>query len=132
MQWLLLLPVLVIVTALMPSCVAQDTKAECRKLKESFDTPGAFKIHKDDDVKTSVPKAEIIKGIRMEDPRDAIPPIYDPEYESVEDAARHYDADDRVLVFEHEDTVLACAHKVLNRHEIVNDKIGELSFMIIY
>lgn len=144
MRKLLVLP-LFVVSIIGVVAVAQEAEKEgdkettsdkdktCEELKATFDTPSAFKIGEDDEVKASVPKDEVIKGIRgRKDPRDAIPPIYDPKFESIEDADPHNEADDRVLVYVHEDTARAYPHKVLNRHEIANDKIGELEFMVIY
>ncbi len=113
-----------------------EKKAEpktCEELKKTFKTPSAFKISEDDTVKASVPKKEIMKGIRGPgDPRDKIPPIYDPKFESIEDASPFVNDDDRVLVFEHDGMARAYPHNTLGRHEICNDKIGDLSFMIIY
>ena len=140
MRKLLVLPLVVVSSFGLAVCAqdVEDKKTEgegktCEELKESFDTPSAFEIGEDDTVKASVPKDEVIKGIRgRKDPRDAIPPIYNPQFESIDDADQHYKDDDRVLVYVHDETARAYPHKVLNRHEIANDKIGELEFMVIY
>lgn len=109
-----------------------DQQKAFEDLKATFKTPSAFKLGKDDDVKASVPKKDIMKGINKPDPRDAIPPIYDPEFESIEGATPHTEDEDRVLVFEHDGIARAYPHNTLGRHEIVNDKIGDLCFMVIY
>lgn len=110
----------------------KTTEKKAEKKKKGFDTPSAFKVQTDDKVKASIPKGEILKGIRRADPRDAIPPIYEPKFESLTKADEWIKKDDRVLVFERDKTARAYPIKILNGHEIVNDKIGDFEFAIVY
>ena len=63
--------------------------------------------------------------------RDAISPIYRPVYEGLEGGA-WLAADDFVIGYISEDKAFAYPVKMLNSHELVNDKIDGISLLISY
>jgi hypothetical protein len=65
-------------------------------------------------------------------PPDGIPPIDDPSYESVEDAATWLDDASPVLVVDVADDVRAYPLAILTWHEIVNDVVGGVPLVITY
>ena len=76
----------------------------------------------------AVPSAEILQG---GPPRDGIPAIDHPQFVRVKEAG-FLQAEDRVLGIVISGKAKAYPIKILNWHEIVNDKINETHFMITY
>ena len=81
---------------------------------------------------SSVDLRELLLGIQMIDPRDAIPPIDDPVFESVASAAEWLE--DRVpgvvVLLGGESRFYPLG--ILHRHEIVNDQIGGVPVAVTY
>ena len=71
--------------------------------------------------KISVPPEEIVSG---GPPKDGIPAIDNPTFESLEEADAWLEASDPVIVVEHESLVKAYPLRILIWHEIVNDAVG--------
>ena len=65
-------------------------------------------------------------------PRDAIPPLNSPEYESSLEAERWIQNDDIVLGVEFAGDARAYPIKIMNWHEIVNETIGGRKIVITY
>jgi hypothetical protein len=65
-------------------------------------------------------------------PPDGIPPIDDPTYESVEDAASWLDDASPVMVVDVDDDVRAYPLAILTWHEIVNDVVGDVPLVVTY
>lgn len=65
-------------------------------------------------------------------PRDAIPPLNSPEYESSLEAERWIQNDDIVLGVEFAGDARAYPVKIMNWHEIVNETIGGQKIVITY
>ena len=65
-------------------------------------------------------------------PPDGIPPIDDPSFESVEEAATWLDDDSPVMVVEVDDDVRAYPLAILTWHEIVNDELGGVPMVVTY
>jgi hypothetical protein len=65
-------------------------------------------------------------------PPDGIPPIDDPQFESVQDAAGWLEDDSPVMVVEVDDDVRAYPLAILTWHEIVNDEIGGVPMVVTY
>jgi len=76
----------------------------------------------------SIPVREILSG---GPPRDGIPAINNPNLVT-SDAAGFLDEDDRVLGVVIRDIAKAYPIKILDRHEIVNDKSGDQHFVVTY
>jgi len=76
----------------------------------------------------SIPKDEIMHG---GPPRDGIPAILDPRFESASDTDYLRD-DDKILGIEHNGKVKGYPYRILVRHEIANDEIGGLPIMATY
>ncbi len=71
--------------------------------------------------KISVPPKEIVSG---GPPRDGIPAIDEPAFESAAEADRWLESSDPVVVVEHGGEVKAYPLAILIWHEIVNDNVG--------
>ncbi len=65
-------------------------------------------------------------------PPDGIPPIDEPVYESIEDAATWLEEDSPVMVVDIEGDVRAFPLAILTWHEIVNDRIGGVPLVVTY
>lgn len=76
----------------------------------------------------SVPSAEIKPG---GPPRDGIPALTNPDFVP-NDEAEYLDPDDRVMGVVVDNTAKAYPVRILNWHEIVNDRIGNQSFAVTY
>ncbi len=76
----------------------------------------------------SIPVNEIFQG---GPPRDGIPAISQPKFLSI-DKVTYMDDDDRILGIVIDDQAKAYPIKILDWHEIVNDKIGDLAFAVTY
>lgn len=74
---------------------------------------------------------ELQVGIPVADPRDRIPPIDDPDFDSVENIDWIADQDPGVLV-EIEGDGRFYPLAVLTRHEIVNDVVGDVPVAVTY
>jgi hypothetical protein len=65
-------------------------------------------------------------------PKDGIPAIDRPRFETIESAARWLDPREPVIVFEHRRDARAYPLQVLMFHEIVNDTVGGAPFAITF
>jgi hypothetical protein len=74
---------------------------------------------------------ELQVGIPVSDPRDRIPPIDDPNFDSVENTEWIEDREPGVLI-EINDDARFYPLAVLTRHEIVNDEVGEVPVAVTY
>jgi hypothetical protein len=79
--------------------------------------------------RASVPLSEIISG---GPPKDGIPSIDDPLFETVRDADIWLEATDPLLVIEIGGTVKAYPLAILVWHEIVNDEVGGLPVVVTF
>jgi hypothetical protein len=77
----------------------------------------------------SIPLDAIVSG---GPPPDGIPPIDEPVYETVEDAAGWLDDSSPVMVVDLDGDVRAYPLAILTWHEIVNDTVGGLPLVITY
>ena len=80
----------------------------------------------------SVDLSELLLGIGMPDPRDAIPPIDDPIFESLDDAAEWLDSRAPGMLVSIGGESRFYALSILHRHEIVNDRIGGIPVAVTY
>ena len=65
-------------------------------------------------------------------PKDGIPSIDDPRFESVDQADRWLDGADRVIGLYHDGHARAYPQSVLVWHEIVNDELGDIRLAVTY
>jgi hypothetical protein len=79
--------------------------------------------------KHAVPLDEIISG---GPPRDGIPPIDRPRFDSVREADRWLADREPIVVFEQDGEVRGYPWQVLIWHEIVNDEVGGLPVSVTY
>lgn len=99
---------------LLTAIVAATSEAQS---KNGFDLSGAL-----------VPVEEIVSG---GPPRDGIPALNDPEMIPAEQA-EYLDEQDRILGVEIGGEARAYPVRVLNWHEVVNDRIGSQYFVVSY
>lgn len=81
---------------------------------------------------SSIDLSELQVGIRTLDPRDAIPPIDEPTFESVSEADEWLEDDEPGLLVDVEDTTRYYPIRILHRHEIVNDQFGDTPVAVTY
>jgi hypothetical protein len=81
-----------------------------------------------DFTKHSIPLEEILSG---GPPKDAIPAILDPRFVPADKTTFLHD-DDRVIGFIEGKTAKAYPLRILNWHEVVNDKVAEKSVAVTY
>jgi hypothetical protein len=92
--------------------------------------PGQFHWNQDGcEPAHSIPLDEIISG---GPPPDGIPPIDDPVYESVDDAAGWLEDTSPVMVVDIDGDVRAYPLAILTWHEIVNDTVGGVPLVVTY
>ena len=87
------------------------------------------KAERGEDVPQEVPLEEIVSG---GPPPDGIPPIDDPQFESVEEAGEWLSDRDPVLITEGGGETRAYPLAVLTFHEIVNDTVGGEDLVVTY
>ena len=80
----------------------------------------------------SIDLSELLLGIGAIDPRDAIPPIDDPVFESAEAASGWLDPRAPGLLVSVGGEARFYALSILHRHEIVNDRIGGIPVAVTY
>ncbi len=81
---------------------------------------------------SSIDLNELQVGIRTLDPRDAIPPIDDPAFESVTEADEWLEDDEPGLLVDIADVARFYPIRILHRHEIVNDQFGDVPVAVTY
>lgn len=81
---------------------------------------------------SSIDLNELQVGIRTLDPRDAIPPIDDPSFETVSEADEWLEDDEPGLLVDVEDIRRFYPIRILHRHEIVNDVFGDTPVAVTY
>jgi len=64
-------------------------------------------------------------------PRDGIPALFAPRFLAADEAS-YLDADERVLGIEHNGVVKAYPIKILNYHEIANDRFGDAAVAVTF
>lgn len=74
--------------------------------------------------KRTIDLSELVLGIQRADPRDSIPPIDDPAFETVDEASEWLTDREPVIALTLEDEARAYPLRILNLHEIVNDVVG--------
>lgn len=91
---------------------------------------GGFPAHwKTDWEKRTIELDELISG---GPPRDGIPPIDDPSFVTIEEAADWVDDREPVLVYAQDGIARAYPIQVLTWHEIVNDTVGDTPIAVTY
>jgi hypothetical protein len=82
--------------------------------------------------KRTIELSELIRGINLSDPRDVIPPLDDPKYETVAQASEWLDDREPVAMLELEGQARAYPLRILTWHEIVNDELAGTSIAVTY
>ncbi len=81
--------------------------------------------------RATVDLGEILVGIPTSDPRDAIPPIDNPQFESISESTWIADREPGVLV-QLGEVARFYPLSVMTRHEIVNDVVGGIPVAVTY
>jgi hypothetical protein len=81
---------------------------------------------------TTIDLRELALGIGRIDPRDAIPPIDNPVFESVTDAGLWLDDREPGVLVRIEGESRFYPLRILTRHEIVNDSFGDVPVAVTY
>ncbi|MEX0868510.1 MAG: DUF3179 domain-containing (seleno)protein, partial [Nitriliruptoraceae bacterium] len=98
------------------------TSTGCTPGEFPFDQPDCLPAH-------SIPLEAIISG---GPPPDGIPPIDDPAFESIEQAATWLEPQSPVMVVDVDGEVRAYPLAILTWHEIVNDEVGGRPLVVTY
>ncbi|NNF53303.1 MAG: DUF3179 domain-containing protein [Acidimicrobiales bacterium] len=109
-------------TALSPSSV-EDLSDFVRSVVGIWDT---------DWNRATVDLGEVAAGIQRIDPRDAIPPIDEPAFESVAAGAEWLSADEPGALVQLDDEVRFYPLSIMTRHEIVNDRFGDIPVAVTF
>lgn len=80
----------------------------------------------------SIELSELIRGLGASDPRDVIPPLDEPKFETVAEASQWLDDREPVALLELDTEARAYPLRILTWHEIVNDQVGDLPVAITY
>lgn len=110
-----------ILTAVGSAC-AQEPEADARRLTGNDAWKTDFTRH-------TVPLHEIVSG---GPPKDGIPAIDRPRFESARAADRWLDDNEPVMVVEHQGTAKAYPLGILIWHEIVNDEVADLPVAVTF
>lgn len=81
---------------------------------------------------TTIDLTELAVGIGSSDPRDAIPPIYAPQYTTVAEGAEWLQPQDPGALVDVNGDVRFFPLAIMTRHEIVNGEIGGLPVAVTY
>ena len=119
---------------LVPTAIAEPTSTPEPTPGASsgqLDKPSASLTYgwKTDFTKHSVPYSEITRG---GPPRDGIPPIDNPNFETVSDAPDYFVDHEPVVSFEFNGEAKAYPIAILMWHEIVNDEVGGLPITVTF
>lgn len=82
-------------------------------------------------VRSLIPLEQVLQGIPGPAPRDAIPALLEPRLVDVAEA-RHVRLDERVLVFVAGDEAHAYPVRMLDAHELVNDRVGGVPVLVTW
>jgi hypothetical protein len=82
--------------------------------------------------KKTISLSELIVGIARPDPRDIIPPIDEPQFETVEEASQWLVNREPVVLLELGGTARAYPLRILTSHEVVNDEMEGRSVVVTY
>ena len=82
--------------------------------------------------KRTISLTELVVGIQRADPRDIIPPIDNPKFETVDEAAQWLVDREPVVSLELEGEARAYPLRILTSHEVVNDEIGSRAVAVTY
>jgi len=82
--------------------------------------------------KRTIDLGELIRGIGASDPRDLIPPLDDPKFESVAQASEWLADREPVAMLELDGAVRAYPLRILTWHEIVNDEVAGTPVAVTY
>jgi hypothetical protein len=88
-------------------------------------------VHFDTFTGDSVPLAEADDAL-VDRLRDAIAPVYRPDYEDAETAAAWLADDDLVIGLAGDDGTYAYPHRILNLHEIVHEQVDGVPVLVSY
>ncbi len=82
--------------------------------------------------KRSISLRELVRGLGASDPRDVIPPLDEPKFETVEEASQWLDDREPVALLELDTEARAYPLRILTWHEVVNDQVGDLPVAVTY
>lgn len=81
--------------------------------------------------KHNIQLSELMRGLSASDPRDVIPPLDEPMFETVEQASQWLDDREPVVLLELTEA-RAYPLRILTWHEIVNDQLGDTPVAVTY
>jgi hypothetical protein len=82
--------------------------------------------------RSSIDLSELILGTGASEPRDVIPPIGEPNYETADTAAEWLADREPGVLLQVDDDVRFFPLSIINRHEVVNDEIGGVDVTVTY
>lgn len=82
--------------------------------------------------KRTIDLDELVPGLGASDPRDVIPPLDDPVFETVAQASEWLDDREPVALLQLDDEARAYPLRILTWHEIVNDEVSGTPVAVTY
>jgi hypothetical protein len=80
----------------------------------------------------SIELSELVVGVAAGDPRDIVQPLDDPHFQTVAQADVWLTSDEPGVVLDHGDVARFYPLRILNRHEVINDRIGDTPVLVTY
>ena len=116
-----------------------DSESPASDITADDDSPVTIPIHLEsmaaiwetDFSNSIIDLEELLVGIPLSDPRDAIPPIDNPQFEAVSESDWIQGQEPGVLI-EIEEDARFYPLSVMTRHEIVNDEVGGIPVAVTY
>ncbi len=122
-------PALLLIVALTAACAQTERPDPPAPGAASLPPPGAAEEFRTDFTRHSVPYSEILSG---GPPKDGIPAIDDPRYETAADAGAWLSDAEPVIVVRAGPAARADPVRILVWHEIVNDELDGLPLAVTY
>ncbi len=131
-RWLLVLAATALVAAACVGGGSGEGNGGASDLGAEDRVPSVAADWNTDWSKRTISLSELVAGIARPDPRDAIPPIDEPQFETVEEASQWLVDREPVVLLELGGTARAYPLRILTSHEVVNDEVEGRSVVVTY
>ena len=122
------------IVLLAAACSSEPDQAAIERARTGLASNAAFvtKEWPTDWSKSEIDLAELILGVGDSEPRDSIPPIDEPQYESPTEAADWLDDREPGALVQLNGDVRFFPLSIMTRHEIVNGEVGGVPLAVTY
>lgn len=130
--WISVAGALIVVACSTPRVAIEEESLEMARQELNDNVAFVTQNWPTDWTRAVVDLDELILGVAATDPRDAIPPIDTPKYESVSDASKWLANREPGAIVQIDGDARFFALSIMNRHEIVNTEIGDVPVVVTY